>query len=70
MEVIQACVARNANHREDDEDNVDTVIFSRGLLGCHQASPRYVDRSLGGSAANWHHPPSPHVGHRKNLPRK
>jgi hypothetical protein len=35
---------------------------------CHQASPRCVDRLLGGSAANWHHPPSPHVGHRKNLP--
>ena len=29
--------------------------------------PRCVDRSLGGSAANWHHPPSLHVGHRKNL---
>jgi hypothetical protein len=27
MKVIQACVSRNANHREDDEDNVDTVIF-------------------------------------------
>jgi hypothetical protein len=25
--VTQACVSRNANHREDDEDNVDTVIF-------------------------------------------
>ena len=28
MKVIQAYVARKANHREDDEDNVDTVIFS------------------------------------------
>jgi hypothetical protein len=27
MKVIQACVSRNVNHREDDEDNVDTVIF-------------------------------------------
>ena len=27
-----------------------------------------VDRSLGGSVANWHHPPSPHIGHHKNLP--
>jgi hypothetical protein len=27
MKLIQACVSRNANHREDDEDNVDTVIF-------------------------------------------
>jgi hypothetical protein len=27
MKVIQDCVSRNANHREDDEDNVDTVIF-------------------------------------------
>ena len=32
MKVIQACVSRNENHREDDEDNVDTVIFSRGSL--------------------------------------
>jgi len=30
--------------------------------------PRCVDYSLGGLAANWHHSPSPHVGHRKNLP--
>jgi hypothetical protein len=27
MKVIQAYVLRNANHREDDEDNVDMVIF-------------------------------------------
>jgi hypothetical protein len=27
MKIIQACVSWNANHREDDEDNVDTVIF-------------------------------------------
>jgi hypothetical protein len=27
MELIQACILWNANHREDDEDNVDTVIF-------------------------------------------
>jgi hypothetical protein len=27
MKVIQAYVSRSANHREDDEDNVDTVIF-------------------------------------------
>jgi hypothetical protein len=43
-------------------------FLSRGSLGCHQASPRCIDRSLSGSKANWHHPPSPHVGHRKNLP--
>ena len=55
-----------ANQREDD----DTVILSRGSLGCHQASLRCVDRSLGGSVANWHHPPSPHVRRRKNLPQK
>jgi hypothetical protein len=53
-----------ANQWEDD----DTVILSQGSLGCHQASPRCVDHSLSGSAANWHHLPSPHVGHRKNLP--
>jgi hypothetical protein len=27
MKVIQTCVAWNTNHREDDEDNVDIVIF-------------------------------------------
>jgi hypothetical protein len=27
MKVIQACALRSANHREDDEDNVDMVIF-------------------------------------------
>jgi hypothetical protein len=27
MKVIQACVSWNANHREDDEDNVDMMIF-------------------------------------------
>jgi hypothetical protein len=32
--------------------------------------PRCVDRSLGGSAANWHHPPSLHIGHCKNVPQK
>jgi hypothetical protein len=43
-------------------------FFSRGSRACQHASPRCVNRSLGGSAANWHHPPSPHVRHRKNLP--
>jgi hypothetical protein len=27
MKVKQACVLRSANHREDDDDNVDMVIF-------------------------------------------
>jgi hypothetical protein len=27
MKIIQACVSQNANHWEDDEDNVDTVVF-------------------------------------------
>jgi hypothetical protein len=27
MKVIQACFLWSANHQEDDEDNVDTVIF-------------------------------------------
>ena len=43
-------------------------FFFRGSRACQHASPRCVDRSLSGSAANWHHPPNPHVGHRKNLP--
>ena len=44
------------------------MILSQGSRACQHASPHCVDRSLGGSAANWHHPPSPHVGHCKNLP--
>ena len=44
-------------------------FLSWGSLGCHQASPRCVDRSFGGSAANWHHPPSPHIGPHKNPPK-
>jgi hypothetical protein len=43
-------------------------FFFRGSRACQHASPCCVDRSLGGSAAHWHHPLSPHVGHRKNLP--
>jgi hypothetical protein len=43
-------------------------FFSQGSHVCQHASPRCVDRSLGGSAANWHHLPSPHIGHCKNLP--
>ena len=42
-------------------------FFSQGSRVCQHASPRCVDRSLGGSVANWHHSPSPHVEHRKNL---
>jgi hypothetical protein len=39
MKVIQACVSWNANHREEDEDNVDTVIF---LLRFARLPPSYV----------------------------
>jgi hypothetical protein len=39
MKVIQACVSRSANQREDDEDNVDTVIF---LLRFTWLPPSYV----------------------------
>jgi hypothetical protein len=42
-------------------------FFSRGSCACQHASPRCVDRSLGGSMANWHHLPSSHIGHHKNL---
>jgi hypothetical protein len=38
-------VYRRANHQED-EHKVDIVIFHRGSLGCHQASPRCVDQHL------------------------
>ena len=65
MKVITSLCKGDANQREDNDD---TVILSRGLRACQHASPRCVDYSLGGSAANWHHPPSPHIGHRKNLP--
>jgi hypothetical protein len=44
------------------------LFFSRGSRVCQHASPRCVDCSLGGSEANWHHLPSPHIGHRRNLP--
>jgi hypothetical protein len=43
-------------------------FFFRGSRICQYASPHCVDCSLGGLAANWHHPPSPHIGYRKNLP--
>jgi hypothetical protein len=39
MKVIQVCVSRNANHQEDDEDNVDTVFF---LLMFTWLPPSYV----------------------------
>ena len=38
-------------------------FFSWGSRACQHASPRCVDCSLSGSAANWHHPPSPHKVH-------
>jgi hypothetical protein len=43
-------------------------FFSWGSHACQYASPYCVDHSLGGSVANWHHPPSPHIRHHKNLP--
>jgi hypothetical protein len=43
-------------------------FFFRGSRACQHASLRCVDRSLVGSTANWHHPLSPYIGHRKNLP--
>jgi hypothetical protein len=39
MKVNTSLYCTKANHIEDDEDNVDTVIFSQGSLGCHQAIP-------------------------------
>ena len=30
-------------------------FFSRGSRACQHANPRCMDRSLGGSVANWHH---------------
>jgi hypothetical protein len=41
------------------------MILSRDLRACQHASSHCVDCSLGGSAAHWHHLPSPHIGHRK-----
>jgi hypothetical protein len=43
-------------------------FFSWGSHACQHASPHCVDCSLSGSTANWHHLPSPHVRHCKNLP--
>jgi hypothetical protein len=39
MKVIQTCVLRKANHREDNEDNVDTVIFLSRFV---RLPPSYV----------------------------
>ena len=64
---MQACVmGKQTNGR----NKVDMMIFLPRFMCFQHASPRCVDRSLGGSAANWHHLPSPHVGHCKNLPQK
>ena len=60
MKVIASMCKGGANQRKDKDD---TVILSRGSCACQHTSPRCVDRSLGGSVANWHHSPSPHVGY-------
>jgi hypothetical protein len=39
MKVIRACVSQNTNHQEDDEDNVDTMIF---LLRFVRLPPSYI----------------------------
>ena len=66
MKVITRLCKDDANQREDKDD---MMILSWGSRACQYASPRCVDRSLDGSAANWHHLPSRHVRHRKNLPQ-
>ena len=48
MKVITSLCKGIANQREDKDD----TMISRA---CQHASPRCVDRSLGGSAANWHY---------------
>jgi hypothetical protein len=43
-------------------------FFSQDLRICQYTSFLCVNRSLGGTGANWHHSPSPHIGLCKNLP--
>ena len=66
IKVITSLCNKDANQREEqgwhDDFSPEVHVFANTLR------PRCVDRSLGGSTANWHHPPSPHVEHRKNLP--
>jgi hypothetical protein len=49
-------------------DNVDTVIFSRGSLGCHQATSPLCRLTLRGLAANRYPQPSSPKERRKNPP--
>jgi hypothetical protein len=65
MKVNTSLCKWDANQWEEKDD---TTIFSWGSHSCQHASPCCVDRSLGDLAANWHHPPSPHIRHHKNLP--
>ena len=52
MKVITSLCKGITSQRKDKDD---TMILSRGSRACQHASPRCVDRSLVGSAANWHH---------------
>jgi hypothetical protein len=47
-------------------DNVDMVIFSRGSLGCHQATSPSCRPTLRGLAANRYPQPISPKEHRKN----
>ena len=49
MKVITSLCNGDANQREDKDDK---MILSRGSRACQHTSPRCVDRSLGGSAAD------------------
>jgi hypothetical protein len=49
-------------------DSVDTVIFSRGSLGCHQATSPLWRPTLYGSVANRYPQPSSPKERRKNPP--
>ena len=52
MKVNISLCNKNANQWEDKDD---TMILSWGSRPCQYASSCCVDRSLGGSMANWHH---------------
>jgi hypothetical protein len=64
MKVNTSLCKGDANQWEDKDD---MMILFRDSRACQHASSHCVDRSLGGSAAHWHHLPSPHIGHRKKL---
>ena len=66
--VITSLCKGDANQQEEQCLHGDFSLEVHMLA--NTLRPHCVDHSFGGLVANWHHLPSPHVGHHKNLPRK